>query len=137
MVVTTVTLTLSLAGAFGAWLSAAGIGALMSRDRFEAVFENFRAHAGLTFLGGAGLFAIGVAIVIAHNHWTDPLAIFVTLLGWGVAIKGLLLVAIPAPLLEFATAMRRPPFVAAFAVGAIALGLLLLALAVFGRAGAL
>jgi hypothetical protein len=70
---------------------------------------------------------LGAVMVAVHNLWTDPLAIVVSLVGWGALIEGVLMLAIRRPFLNF---VRVVPFTAATMVpcgiAAIVLGAVLL-----------
>lgn len=52
----------------------------------------------LVFMLGALMIAGGLVIIGGHRSWRGPLAITISLLGWFIAIRGLLLVAAPSTL---------------------------------------
>jgi hypothetical protein len=135
MITTSTVLTLSLAKAFGVYMIAGGLSGLLARDRWEAILVNFREKAGLTYISGVFVFTLGAAIIMVHNIWTDPLAIFISLFGWVAAAEGLVLIAYPEPLLKWAASFVRPGAVRAFAIFTIVFGLVLLFLGLTGRAG--
>lgn len=135
MITTSTVLTLSLAKAFGVYMIAGGLSGLLARDRWDAILVNFREKAGLTYISGVFVFTLGAAIIMVHNIWTDPLAIFISLFGWVAAAEGLVLIAYPEPLLKWAASFVRPGAVRAFAIFTIVFGLVLLFLGLTGRAG--
>lgn len=135
MITTSTTLTLSLATAMGVYMIAGGLSGLLSRDRWRGILDEFMARPGLTYISGVFVFVIGVAVILAHNLWTDPLAIIVSLIGWVAAIEGLVLIVYPGPLLRWALSFVRPGAVMAFAIFTIALGAVLVVLGLTGRAG--
>lgn len=135
MITTSTVLTLSLAKAFGVYMIAAGLSGLLSRERWAGIIDEFNARPGLTYMSGVFVFVMGAAIIMAHNIWTDPLAIFISLIGWAAAAEGLILIAFPGPLLKWAISFVRPGAVKAFAIFTIVLGLVLLVLGFTGRAG--
>lgn len=135
MITTSTVLTLSLAKAFGVYMIAGGLSGLLARGRWEAILVNFREKAGLTYISGVFVFTLGVAIILAHNIWTDPLAVIVSLVGWVAAAEGLVLIAFPDPLLKWASSFVRPGAVKAFAVFTIVFGAVLLVLGLTGTAG--
>ena len=114
-------LTLDLLVAFGLYCLAAGVGGVLAPERWRGMLEDLERPA-VSYIAGFAVFAIGVAIILAHNLWTDPLAILVSLLGWGAAIEGLILIATPALLLAIARpflgAIRIWAFVSVF-IGAV------------------
>lgn len=135
MITTSTTLTLSLATAMGVYMIAGGLSGLLSRERWRGILDEFMARPGLTYMSGVFVFVLGVVIIMAHNVWTDPLAIVVSLIGWVAAIEGLVLIAWPGPLMKWAVSFVRPGAVFAFAVFTIVFGVILLALGLTGRAG--
>ncbi|WP_411816454.1 DUF2065 domain-containing protein [Hyphococcus sp. DH-69] len=135
MITTSSVLTLSLAKAFGIYMIAAGVSGLLDRDRWAAMLNEFRAHKGLTYISGVFVFALGSALVMVHNIWTDPLAIAISIFCWVAAIEGVVLIAMPDPLMKWSASLLRPGAVFGFAVGIIILGALLLLLGFTGRVG--
>ena len=135
MITTTTVLTLSLAKAMGAYMIAGGLSGVIGGSRWARILEAFEKDAAITFMSGVFVFVMGVAIILAHNIWTDPLAIFISLIGWVAAAEGLILIAYPDPLLKFAMSMVRPAAVKVFAIGTIVLGAVLLVLGFTGTAG--
>ncbi|HWJ69978.1 MAG TPA: DUF2065 family protein [Sphingobium sp.] len=100
MITTVSTLTLTLAQAMGLYLILIGLSGLAGPHRWKAVMDELAASAALQILMGVTVFAIGVALAMAHSHLTDPLAIIVTVIGWIALIEGALLIAVPGPLLR-------------------------------------
>jgi hypothetical protein len=50
----------------------------------------------LLWVSGTLTFASGLAIVLGHNVWSDPVAAVVSLLGWMMTIKGAAILLVPA-----------------------------------------
>lgn len=98
---TAIPLTLHLLMLIGAYQVAAGLAGLTGQISWPALIEEFERSPALTLVTGFLAFAIGGAILLAHCHWTDPLAIIVTLVGWIALIEGLAIMALPKPLLGF------------------------------------
>ena len=132
---TTTVLTLSLAKALGLYMVAAGLSGLVSHGRWQRWMADFGPESALTYVTGVVAFAIGIAIIIAHNIWTDPLAIIVTVVGWAAMIEGLILIAFPDPLVRIGTSLVRPGISKIFAVISILIGAFLLIGGFLGRAG--
>lgn len=126
MFTTAAMLTLSLAKVMGVYMIFGGLSGFIARDRWSAVLEDCQRSAGLTYIGGVFVFVLGVAIVLAHNIWTDLLSGFISLFGWVAAIEGLVFIAFPGPLLRWSASMLRPFFITAFSVFTITLGVVLL-----------
>jgi len=132
---TTTVLTLHLAKALGLYMVAAGISGLVSHGRWQRWMMDFGPESALTYVTGVVAFAIGVAIVIAHNIWSSPLAVIVTLVGWAAMIEGLILIAFPDPLVRIGTSLVRPGISKIFAIVSILIGAFLLLGGLIGRAG--
>ncbi len=96
------TLTSTIALAFAAYMIAAGLLGLFDRDRFRTIIEELRRSPALTYITGIFVYALGVAVVLVHDNWSDGLGIVVTLIGWAAVVEGLVLLARPGLLLEFA-----------------------------------
>ena len=125
-------LTLRFAEAIGLYLAAVGVGGLIRRQAWSAMIEEFERSPALTQVTGAVVFAVGAAMFGVHHTLIDPLAAIVTVISAAIAIKGLLLVAIPDALIglarPFAGVIRFWPIVA------LALGVVLFLLGYMGRA---
>jgi uncharacterized protein YjeT (DUF2065 family) len=135
MIIVVTTTTLALAKAIGIYAIAAGVGGLVAPERWRAMIEEMRTRPGLAYVTGAFTFALGAAIVLVHNVWTDPLAIAVSLIGWAAAVEGVILLVMPEPLLKFGASMVRPAAARPYAIVAVVFGAGLLIAGVLGRAG--
>lgn len=124
-------LTLQLAILIGLYECAAGLAGLTGQIDWADLVAEFERAPGLTFVTGFLAFAIGGTMVMVHNHWTDPLAIIVSLVGWIALAEGLLVMVRPAALMAFAR-----PFVRhqrAIGIAALLFGLFMLAAGLTGR----
>ncbi|WP_425410108.1 DUF2065 domain-containing protein [Hyphococcus sp.] len=136
MITTSTVLTLSLAKVFGVYMIAGGLsGVLLGPERWRRILDEFRNNAAITYISGVFVFALGAAVIMAHNIWTDPLAIFISLFGWVAAVEGVILIAYPDPLLKWSASLLRPGGVKIWAIAVIVIGAVLLALGLTGRAG--
>jgi len=129
---TAVPLTLHLLVLIGLYDLAAGVAGLTGGISWSAIIDEFDRSPALTFVTGFMAFIVGVVIILTHFVWTDPLAIIVSAIGWIAAVEGLLIMAVPRPLL----ALTRPlvgnqKLVSLFAA---AVGLALIVLGLTGRA---
>lgn len=128
-------LTLQLAKAYGLFIIAAGLCGLFAPDRWRLVIEDFRSSPALTYLSAALVLGLGIALVMAHNLWTDPLAVLVSMFGWISLIEGALLMAVPDAFLRLAGAtVSTHGRTRAWAVLALVFGVALLAAGLLGRA---
>lgn len=116
-------LTLHLAEALGLYLILIGLSGLAAPQRWRAVMDDLAESPGLQMTMGVGVFAIGVALAIAHSRLDDPLAIIVTLIGWLALLEGALLMVTPALLLRIGR--WSVGFTRIWAIAALILGALL------------
>ena len=102
-------LTLQLARAYGVGLLVLALTMIAGPSRFGAAIADFEKSPGLTFLGAVLALAMGIAAVCVHNLWTDPAAILVSLVGWMVLAKGVLVLAAPEGVMKLAAAIASTP----------------------------
>ncbi|MGH7024897.1 MAG: hypothetical protein ACREEB_15085 [Caulobacteraceae bacterium] len=74
-------------------------GALAARRKSAlGAISSMMDQPGLLLVTGIVTLAAGVALVVGHNQWSGgALTIVVTAFGWLTLIKGLAIVAVPAP----------------------------------------
>jgi len=126
-------LTLQLAEALGLYLILIGLSGLAAPQRWRAAMDDLAASPGLQMTMGVGVFAIGVAIAIAHSRLSDPLAIIVTVIGWLALLEGALLIVTPRPLLRIGRWSLG--FTRIWAIAALVLGVLLALAGLTGKVG--
>jgi hypothetical protein len=123
----TLSVTQILAVFLGLYMVAAGIGFLTGRGSYATLIDELRDNTALGYVTGAFVFALGAAMVAVHNLWTGPLAIVVSLAGWGALIEGVLMLAIRRTFLgwvkviPFTPATMVPYGIAAIVFGAVLL----------------
>lgn len=135
MITTQIPLTLSLATAMGAYMLAAAIGGWLKPARWAAILTEFKSNHALTFVTAAFTFALGTALIISHNIWTDLLAGIVSAFGWIAALKGLLLMIDPSPSFDLGERMLQDRYLKPYLIVVAVLGALLLLAGLTGRAG--
>jgi hypothetical protein len=62
----------------------------------RTLFTEFQANPMWPWLFGAILLMAGLIIVAFHQYWRSPAAIIVSVAGWFLAIRGVLLLTVPA-----------------------------------------
>ncbi|HTU82420.1 MAG TPA: hypothetical protein VMF61_09845 [Candidatus Acidoferrales bacterium] len=86
-------LTRYLARLLGLWIVLTELGMVATRGSTVAAVGALFSDPALMWVTGVFTMLIGLAIVVAHNRWTEgPVAALVTLYGWAALIKGLLFV---------------------------------------------
>ncbi len=61
----------------------------------RTLFTEFQANPMWPWLFGAILLMFGLMIIAFHQYWRSPAAIIVSVVGWFLAIRGLLLLTVP------------------------------------------
>lgn len=87
----------------GFYALAASIGELRVPGSWSAMLDDFENKPGLQFLTGIVLIGLGGAIYLT-NPWnpSDWLAVVVTVLGGGMALEGVIMLAFGKPYMHFA-----------------------------------
>jgi hypothetical protein len=122
----TLSTTQILAVFIGLYMVAAGIGLLTGRGSYATVIDDLRDNTALGYVTSVFVFVLGAVMVAVHNLWTDPLAIVVSLVGWGALIEGVLMLAIRRPFLGLVKVVPfTPATMVPFGIAAIVLGAVL------------
>jgi hypothetical protein len=61
----------------------------------RTLFVEFKANPMWPWLFGAILLIAGLVIIAFHQYWRSPAAIIVSVVGWFLAIRGVLLLTVP------------------------------------------
>ena len=61
----------------------------------RTLFAEFKANPMWPWLFGANLLILGLVIIAFHQYWRSPAAIIVSVVGWFLAIRGVLLLTVP------------------------------------------
>lgn len=91
----------------GLYFIAAGIGVNFNLSRVEQVLVDVRDNLTLRFVAGILAFAFGVVILATHDDWSALKPGFITAMGWAGVIKGLLIIALPGPVLAISDTLIR------------------------------
>ena len=126
-------LTIELARAFGIGIVIVALAALLMPARMAIVFADFERSPALAFLSALFAIVLGLFLIVLHSLWTDLPAALVSLLGWGVLAKGIVLLAAPEGLLKLAAAFT-PGHVRLWGIVALVLGVIYLAIGLTGHA---
>jgi uncharacterized membrane protein len=62
----------------------------------RTLFTEFKANPMWPWLFGAILLIFGLVIIAFHQYWRSPAAIIVSVVGWFLAIRGVLLLTVPS-----------------------------------------
>ena len=62
----------------------------------QELFTEFKANPMWPWLFGAILLMFGLVVIAFHQYWRSPAAIIVSVVGWFLAIRGVLLLTVPS-----------------------------------------
>lgn len=117
---------------FGIVYVAAGVGMLASPKSVGRLLEGFSDNPALLFLGGIISIPLGYVFVAFHNTWNAGVAsTLVTLLGWAILIKGVLLLVLPGWYTDMTKKLSKMKVSAWFSWVALLLGIILIGLGYF------
>ncbi len=79
----------------GPFLVIVDVTAVARASDMQSLLSQFEANSMWTFVTGAFILLFGLTIVAAHQSWRGAAAAIISLLGWLIVLRGLLLVAFP------------------------------------------
>lgn len=115
-------LTTTFAQMWGPVLLLIGIGICISPSHYTSVYRDFAREPFAAFVFGIFATAFGIAQVGLHNEWSGTQEIIVTLLAWGMLIKGALFIVAPDLAVQGGKMVSRRSTVVAIGVVLIAFG---------------
>jgi hypothetical protein len=101
----TPTTTRMFARVLGPFLFIACITAVVRAPDMRALISDFAANALWPWVAGAFVLVGGLIIVALHQHWRGAAAFIVSLLGWLMVLRGVLLIAFPATFISMANSV--------------------------------
>jgi len=116
-------MTALLAKVFGIYMICGGFGLILNKDRALQVLDEIDENSTLTYLVGAIVLMAGSALVLTHNIWQGWPEIAITLIAWGAAIEGALMLIYPPALYKFARMLvPSVKIIPIFGLGTMAFG---------------
>ena len=79
----------------------AGIAALSGKLSFSKMIEEYERSSALAFVTGFIALTLGMLLVEYHNVWVPNWPVLITFIGWGMLLKGIMLIAFPQCILFF------------------------------------
>lgn len=129
-------LTLYFAKGIAIYMIVTGIAGLLAPARWRVLVDDLNASPGLTYISGAFVLLLGIALVFPHFFWSDPLAMIVSFICLMVLVEGMILMIAPGMVLNVARrAVSSDSASRLWAIIALVAGLALLVAAMTGRAG--
>ena len=89
----------------GPFLVIVDVTAIARASDMQKLLSQFEANSLWTWVTGAFILVFGLIIVAAHQYWRGAAAIIVSVLGWLVTLRGLLLLAFPEAFVSVANTM--------------------------------
>lgn len=88
-------MTIFLAQIWGPLLLATALGILMSHNHYIRVYRDLQREPLALLIFGMAAMAVGIVQVGVHNLWDTFPEVVVSLLGWGLLLKGLMFIIAP------------------------------------------
>jgi hypothetical protein len=89
----------------GLFLAILDVTAVVRASDMQALLAQFEANSLWTWVTGAFVLLFGLVIIAGHQYWRGAPAIIVTLLGWLITLRGVLLLAFPKAFVAVANSM--------------------------------
>ncbi|MBU0760042.1 MAG: hypothetical protein KKA34_06810 [Candidatus Omnitrophica bacterium] len=89
-----------LARLIGPYIIVIGTSLILNKKIFRQIMEDFPKNPSLVFIAGLLTFVAGLASVLFHNVWVGDWRLIITIFGWLVLVKGVLLVLLPGTLVK-------------------------------------
>jgi hypothetical protein len=74
-------------------------------SEMSSLLSAFAANALWSWVAGTFVLAGGLVIAALHSYWRDPAAIVISILGWLITLRGLLLLAFPTAFISMANSV--------------------------------
>jgi len=88
-------MTIFLAKIWGPVILTIGFGIFVSNNYYIKIYRDLEKNALAVFLFGMIAMVGGIVQVLFHNIWDSFIESVITILGWGLLIKGLIFVIAP------------------------------------------
>lgn len=95
---------------FGMYLMVKGVAIFMHADSMQDLMKQFRKNKALEVLAAALATFLGVALILLHNEWDSPWQSLISLIAWGMFIKGTLMLWAPELMYKWAEKMNHPDY---------------------------
>ena len=89
----------------GPFLIIVDVTAVARASDMQSLLSQFEANSLWTWVTGAFILLFGLIVVAGHQYWRGAAAIIVSLLGWLITLRGLLLFAFPQAFVSAANSM--------------------------------
>ncbi|MGF2944806.1 hypothetical protein [Mycobacterium sp. Lab-001] len=97
--------TRMFARVLGLFLVIVDVTAVARASEMQTLLAQFEANSLWTWVTGAFVLLFGLIVVAGHQYWHGAAAITVSLLGWLITLRGLLLLSFPKAFVSLANSM--------------------------------
>jgi hypothetical protein len=88
-----------LAKVIGPLLIILAVGVFLNLETYQHLFAEFCKSAALCYLGGFVALLLGLIILQFHNVWEPRWPVVITILGWIMVVKGVVIIVFPGLIL--------------------------------------
>ncbi|HTZ16595.1 MAG TPA: hypothetical protein VMC78_23770 [Mycobacterium sp.] len=74
-------------------------------SEMSSLMSAFAANALWSWVAGSFVLAGGLVVAALHSYWRDPAAVVVSLMGWLITLRGVLLLAFPKAFISMANSV--------------------------------
>jgi hypothetical protein len=74
-------------------------------SEMHSLMSAFAANALWSWVAGSFVLAGGLVVAALHSYWRDPAAVVVSLMGWLITLRGVLLLAFPTAFISMANSV--------------------------------
>jgi len=99
-----------------------GLGMLINSSYYRKAFERMMQESGVLFMGGYMGILLGFMLVTAHNVWVKDWPVLITIIGWALLIKGIILLTLPGTMIRLTHPLLKGKHFHTIAVVALILG---------------
>lgn len=96
-----------IASIFGPILVIMGIWGLLYQDNVKKVAESVKKNPSILYLGGVVNLIVGLTIIHISPEWSLNIGVLVTILGWLLFIRGLIVFFLPNIILKMVKAQTN------------------------------
>jgi uncharacterized membrane protein len=87
--------TRAFARVVGPWLAVVPAIIVTRADEMESLLADFFVNGAIVWFAGGLLLFAGLLIIAFHQEWSSPAAVVISLFGWFLALRGVVLMAAP------------------------------------------
>lgn len=91
----------------GLYLTIVSLAMMTNSKSAKKMFHDFTGNRGLIVFAGGITLILGLLIVLNHNIWVSNWTVVISLVGWFILIKGLVILFFPDAIIEHSKKMEE------------------------------